>query len=429
MFIDKKIYILNLIISFLPLSIIIGNMAVNINIILICILGFIIYGNKIWFIDNKIYRYLIYSFFLFLIFTTSLNNIPNLNENKLFFENLLKSLFFLRFLILFLVINKLINEKRFNLKFFIISCAFLSSILAIDIIIQIIFKKDLIGNVITNDKPSGFFGEENIAGNYLQKFSLFLIFYIPLILKNHKKNKNIYFFLVYIFFFFTILLTGNRMSFVIYFSSFILYFLIEKELKKILLIILIAFSIIFLVLKFPFLNRIDTQLINFYKSSINIITKSPHLFIYNKTKSGNLEWSPTGYLVHLNSGVQLWKKNKLFGNGLKSLPLYCEYKNNTTCNTHPHNYFIEIMMDTGLIGLLLIYSFFVLSLRNFFQIYISKINIKQKYIMLPFFLIIFFEFFPLRSTGSFFTTSNAVIIFFILAVFINLNKLKKFYKM
>ena len=425
MYIDKKINILNFIISFLPLSIIIGNLAINVNVIIICILGFIIYGNKIWFIDNKIYRYLIYSFFLFLIFTTSLNNIPNLNENKLFFENLLKSFFFLRFLILFLVINKLINEERFNLKFFIISCAFLSSILAIDIIIQIIFKKDLIGNVITNDKPSGFFGEENVAGNYLQKFSLFLIFYIPLIFKNHKKNINIYFFLIYIFFFFTILVTGNRMSFVIFFSSLILYFLIEKELKKILFIILIAFSIIFLVLKFPFLNRIDTQLINFYKSSINIITKSPHLFIYNKTKSGNLEWSPTGYLVHLNSGVQLWKKNKLFGNGLKSLPLYCEYKNNTTCNTHPHNYFIEIMMDTGLIGLLLIYSFFVLSLRNFFQIYISKINIKQKYIMLPFFLIIFFEFFPLRSTGSFFTTSNAVVIFFILAIFINLNKLQK----
>lgn len=94
MYIDKKINILNFIISFLPLSIIIGNLAINVNVIIICILGFIIYGNKIWFIENKTYRYLIYSFFLFLIFTTCFKNIPNLNKNELFLDNLLKSFFF-----------------------------------------------------------------------------------------------------------------------------------------------------------------------------------------------------------------------------------------------------------------------------------------------------------------------------------------------
>ena len=52
MYIDKKINILNFIISFLPLSIILGNLAINVNVIIICILGFIIYGNKIWFIEN-----------------------------------------------------------------------------------------------------------------------------------------------------------------------------------------------------------------------------------------------------------------------------------------------------------------------------------------------------------------------------------------
>lgn len=219
------------------------------------------------------------------------------------------------------------------------------------------------------------------------------------------------------------------MSFVIFLTSWLLYFLLEKKFKEILLIIFISFSSILFVLKFPIINRIDIQLINFYNSSKNIITKSPRLFIYNTTKYGDLEWSPTGYLIHLNSGVQLWKKNKLFGNGLKSLPIYCEYKNNTSCNTHPHNYFIEIMMDTGLTGLLIIYSIFILGLKNFYQIYFSNINIKQKHMILPFFIIIFFEFFPLRSTGSFFTTGNAAVIFFMLSIFINLNKLNKFYKL
>ena len=112
--------------------------------------------------------------------------------------------------------------------------------------------------------------------------------------------------------------------------------------------------------------------------------------------------------------------NKFVGGGVKSFRINCEYGTNTTCNSHPHNYIIEILVDTGVVGLVLIYSIFILAVLNFIKLYNKSYYFKFKFLFTPFFLITFLEFFPLRSTGSFFTTSNATIIFFMLAVLVGL---------
>lgn len=57
-----KIDLLNILITILPLSLIIGNLAININIILICAIGFYNYGLDIFFVKKKVIIYLLYSF-------------------------------------------------------------------------------------------------------------------------------------------------------------------------------------------------------------------------------------------------------------------------------------------------------------------------------------------------------------------------------
>ena len=430
MFTNRKLQLINYLISLIPLSIILGNLAININVVLICMLGILIFKKDIFFIGNKKYQFLIYAFFFFLIFSTALNNLSDFSTNKLYKDHFFKSFFYLRFLILFLIINKLIEKNILNLRLFFISSAFFSGILAFDILVQVIFKKDLIGYPISLDKPSGFFGDENVAGGYLQKFSLFFIFLIATKFKNKIKN-NLHFSIFYIFFtffFIIILLTLNRMPLLIFLFSFLIYFFLERKFKTILFFTFFSIGIIYFFLKFPVISRMDTQIKNFYNDTINLILIAPKLF-YNKSyEFRTIDPGPTGYIIHLNSGVQLWKKNKLIGNGIKSLPIHCEYKNNTTCNTHPHNYFIELMMDVGIVGLLIIYSIFFLGLFNSFKFYFSNQYKKVRYMCFPFFIIIFFEFFPLRSTGSFFTTSNAIIIFLFLAIFLNLDKITKLKK-
>lgn len=418
MYINKQ-FIINVFIAFLPLALILGNLIVNINILLICFLGFFLYGKNIFFIKEKSYQYLIYIFFFYLILSTFANNFLLFDSHSIYKQNFIKSLFFLRFLLLFLIINKLIEKNELNFKLFFISCAFFSFLLATDVVIQIIFGKDLVGYKIVNNRPSGFFGNENIAGGYLQKFILFFIFFVAIV----NKNKFIIL-LLFLLMAIPILLTGNRMPSLIYFFTIGLYFLLEKKFREILIVFIFICGIIFFVIKNPIIERVDIQLKVFFRDIVEIIVKAPKLFIHNYYNNEREIVGSSGYLVHFNSGIQVWKKNKIFGHGLKSFNINCSYGFNQTCNTHPHNYLIEIMVDMGLIGVMLIYSIFFLGFLNFKKLYFSKNFNKNKFILLPFFFITLFEFFPLRSTGSFFTTNNAVVIFTMLSIFVNCGKIQ-----
>ena len=63
MYTDKNVKLINYLIALVPLSLILGNLIVNINIILICVVGIIICGKETFRI-KKNYEILI-SFFLF----------------------------------------------------------------------------------------------------------------------------------------------------------------------------------------------------------------------------------------------------------------------------------------------------------------------------------------------------------------------------
>ena len=350
------------------------------------------------------------------------NNLPLLNKNDLYLEHLLKSLFFIRFFVLFLIITKLIEKGEFNTNIFFTSCAFFSIIVAIDVTIQFIFKSNILGYPIINNKPSSFFKSENIAGGYIQKFILFFIFLLS-IKKREKINCLNLIIFFSIIFFISIILTGNKMPAILFFISIILFILLEKKIKQLLLTSVILSLIIFSFTKIIINERLHIELRNFFSESIIIIAKAPKLFLYNKMDD-EYSWK-TGYLIHFNSGIQQWKQNKIFGAGLKSFRINCTYKDNQTCNTHPHNYFIELLVETGLLGTILIYFVFIMGCKNFFNFYFHEKNINSKLTSIVFFLLIFIEFLPIRSSGSFFSTHNATFIFLILPLFLNIRNIKK----
>ena len=126
----------------------------------------------------------------------------------------------------------------------------------------------------------------------------------------------------------------------------------------------------------------------------------------------------------------MWKEKPITGYGLKSFRFQCwnvMYTSNDAnlrCSTHPHNYYMEILAETGIIGLVLLILFFIFILKNNYK-YIKEYNIKpskELNFILPIILVIFIELWPLKSTGSFFTTWNAT--FFWLTISL-LNALKK----
>lgn len=432
----NKINFLNFFIIFTPVSLLLGNLAVNINIILICILGGLIYKKELLVSEEKKILFALSLFFFYTFLISAIKYFPELKNNDLFLKNFLKSIFFFRFFFLFLVVSKMIEKQHLKVNYFVFCSAFFSTFLAVDILIQIIFGKDLFGYDIITYGPNGFFKEEKIAGGYIQKFSLFCFYFINLFfLKKNIQQKYLFLFGIFLFFFIIQVFTFNRMTAILYIFSLIIFLIFEKKIKLIIsslisLVIIVSILVNINVSISPKVNELNESIITFYKKSTYIISKAPTLFFSKNPEEIKIKPN-SDYILHFNSGVQVWKKNKIFGGGIKSFIINCSWSanketriKNQICNTHPHNYVLEIMVSTGLVGLSIILYIVFCLIDKFRKFYFFLKKEKSKLYYFPFGVIIFIEFFPIRSTGSFFSTQNAFIIFLFIAFLVNISKLK-----
>ena len=126
-------FLLNLLISLLPLAFILGNFAINVELTLISIVGIVILKGKLLNLDFKLEKVVLYSFFILLIISTFFNLLFSEDYNLDQFlkdERTTKSILFLRYIIFALIINKLIEKNLINLKNFfyssLICCLFVS---------------------------------------------------------------------------------------------------------------------------------------------------------------------------------------------------------------------------------------------------------------------------------------------------------------
>ena len=88
---------------------------------------------------------------------------------------------------------------------------------------------------------------------------------------------------------------------------------------------------------------------------------------------------------------------------------------------HPHNYYLEILTETGLIGfIVLVLSFALLLYQSLVRKYFLKLNINFDNKIIPFIFLFIIEIFPLKSTGSFFTTGNTTYLFLLMGILVGL---------
>lgn len=171
-----------------------------------------------------------------------------------------------------------------------------------------------------------------------------------------------------------------------------------------------------------FHNRITNEFVGFFqevliKEKQSNITHSD----YTITVDGKEIQMPNVYIKEFNSGYQTWLQNKYIGGGIKSFKENCK-KAVLNCNTHPHNYYLEILSDLGLVGIIFLISIFI---SVFYESFVKKIlPSKSKYnnVIVPFAFLFLIEIFPIKTTGSFFTTGNATYIFLIMAVTVALSQ-------
>ena len=365
--------------------------------------------------------------------------------------SMIDSIIFIRF-VLFIILAYLLFTSldiyliKIILYVVLISCIFVS----IDTFFQFYnynyengFGSDLLGKI-----PKGLYGRlsgpfnDLVPGSYLSRLIFFVI--ILYILEREKIERNIYlvflFYLVLILTFSIIYFTGERMAVATtLLGLFIIIF--SKNIRK-LIFLSTLFSFFFI-----FINIALHPHYNNYKI---LISGSNHegLLIEREIdcKENNQkckktyqmqpkfisvlkDFSKSAYGEIYLSALHMWNDNKITGIGLNNFTLICKeqikyrkFNKNFGCTTHPHNIYIQVLVESGIIGLIIFLIFVILL---FLKIYKIK-NYDFRLISISIYLSIFW---PIMSTGSILKNWNMVFISFMLSLLLILtdnNSLKKY---
>ena len=245
---NNNTLLINLVFGFFPISFVLGNLIININLLLFCCLGIFYLKSKILTSKFDLSIKIISIFFIAVLFSTILSFIKSLylqEYEDYELSKLIKSIAFLRFYLLLIIIYLLNEYEILNFKYFFLFATCSALIVSLDIIYQYIYGVNTIGIKGLALHNSGFFGDELIAGGYIKNFSFFSIFFITFLLKDKKITR-------FLFTTFTvcvlgtgILLSGNRMPLVLFIFGLILIFLFKNNLKKIIMTSILGLFIIF----------------------------------------------------------------------------------------------------------------------------------------------------------------------------------------
>ena len=335
--------------SFLPFTLLTGPFLSDLS---ISICGIII---LIYFLINKNYEYfknLIVKIYIIWCLYLIANSI--LSENIILsFES---SLFYFRFGFFSLALFYLLSINSKNIVYFYYISFFLLFIVFIDSIFQITTGSNLLGFQYINFRLSSFFNTELILGSYVSRINIINFVILYLFFRDSLRMKVIF----YIFFpmsFLIVLYTGERTALFNMLCVFLFFiiFVTENKIFKLFTLFIIS-SILFFLLTTS--NSISERIINHTFSSNQI----------NISGEGRLKVFSSVHEQHYISAMKMFNDNQFFGIGPKMFREYCkkeEYFTKNACATHPHNYYVQLLAETGIIGTLPLIILFLFTIYKY----------------------------------------------------------------
>ena len=389
----------------LPILLISGSMLPDLALSLICIFFLVqkIIKKETNLNDLDIFGKVFFIWCLYLIVLSILSIDPYLSLES--------SLFFFRFGVFAYAIKFIIiNNNKFILKFYYF-LLFAILFVLIDGYLQYFSGKNIIGNSYDGYRLSLLDGTK-FFGHYLARLVPILlaiaIFFFP------RSNLHIgIMMLVLLASDVVIFLSGERTSFFILtaFTIAVLVLISKWKLARLTTLILSA-VIIFLII-----------------NTSNLIQQRMVIQTINQTNWG-VTFSPEHDLLY-ESAINMFLDNKIFGVGPKIYRLKCsnskyakdsfgyrevitEWDEEKSCSTHPHNMYIQLLTETGIIGAIpLIILFFYISsklLSHFYGIISKRIYIYSDYVICLL-VSIFVQLWPIMPHLSVFSNRVNVYIF------------------
>jgi len=346
-------------------------------------------------------------FFLILVFSSLLSDF-NLFSLK-------KSTSFLRFILFSFSICWILNSYKNALqnlfKIMIISFLFLQ----FGVLIEYLFDYNIMTGAkemgqelsLESIKISSFFGDEDILGSYISRLYPIILALFAINLPNLKKNFIILSYIVIFLAPVAVFFSGERLSFFFMIIFFLGLLLIIKIKKKHLILILGLILVI---------SSFDLQRERIFNYTLKQITGEKKIIFYSKD-----------HHAHFTTAYNIFLDNKFFGAGPNTFRKNCSNKKYQTsersCSTHPHNYFIQLLSETGIIGTLIPVSIFLLLVFKFLNmnIFKSRSEFKKRNQDIKSYFLIFFIFclFPLTPNGNFFNNWLNMIFFFGFGIYLH----------
>ena len=390
----------------LPIGLLLGT-AVSETIVILLSIFFLIYsmanGNFDW-VKNKFFYLLI-----FLWFSLILNFLFAINQELALF----RSFGFIKYVIYIFAIKHLLDKNK-NKEILFTFLFFVVLITTFDIYFEYIYKKNIFGFRSSDPtRIASFLKDELKIAHFLLGFALVSIGYYFEKCRNKSYKFIIAGYVFLILLLISIFLTGERANSIRSFICIVIFSLLVKnsfKLKKILIICIVISPIII------------------YFSSDRI---KGRFEMYLSTKYGNENFLKTFHEshhgAHYFTAFEIFKSYPIFGIGNKNFREEClnEKYNNLTyariserCSTHPHQIYLELISEHGIIGSAIILFVIFYSIFKSIIIYSKKNNL----IHIGATLFVASTFIPIIPSGSFFTSFDATIFWFNYGVMLSYNK-------
>lgn len=314
------------------------------------------------------------------------------------------SIFFFRYIFFALGVWYILDKNSYFTECLIISCMLCLIFVSFDGLFQYFFNHDIFGNPkLGAYRLTGPFGKEPIIGRYIAYLSIFTF---SLTYLKYKKSNII---LAISSLIFTIcgsvvFLSGERSPFFIFFIFFFLALIFFSNIRKY-FFLAGTFSILMLFLIFSINPLAKERMIDFTLHQMN--QKSLSFLPYSKAHE-----------KHYIAALKMFSDNPLIGVGTNTFRFNSRKvqfnPDNLDINSHPHNYYLQVLAELGIVGFLFLITFIISLLYkvikqsyNLFRCKNSDLN-EFEFVIFPLILLVFL--FPFIPHMSFYNNWNNILI-------------------